>query len=69
MLKDQDCLKNLYPTIIQKIAKTGLVEHGIPILEPMEIYNLTISFLGALNVILEKGTVSGISGCTFDALT
>lgn len=65
-LKDQDCLKNLYETIVKDIGSKGVPELGIPPVDPIELRNVTVSVLGLMNITLVEGTAIGASGCVFD---
>ncbi|KOB65955.1 DUF233 protein, partial [Operophtera brumata] len=58
-LKDQDCLKDLYGTIVRDIGSTGVPELGIPAVDPIELQNVTVSVLGVVDITLVKGVATG----------
>ncbi|XP_013133358.1 PREDICTED: uncharacterized protein LOC106099372 [Papilio polytes] len=63
-IKDNECFKNSYQTLIETLAEKGATDIGVNKIDPMELKDVHVSILDLLNLTLEKGDVSGIKTCT-----
>ncbi|CAG5028595.1 unnamed protein product [Parnassius apollo] len=62
-IKDDECMKTFYQSLIKKLGDNGAPEIGINKIEPMKLKDSTVSILGVLNITLIEGEVEGITSC------
>ncbi|XP_047990479.1 uncharacterized protein LOC125229638 [Leguminivora glycinivorella] len=65
-IKDGDCLKDLYQTVLQDIGKNGIKELSIPPIDPIELKNVTVNMLDQLEVTMVDGIATGVKNCIFN---
>ncbi|XP_072932632.1 uncharacterized protein [Epargyreus clarus] len=65
-LKDSECQRSLYETIVAKIGKHGMPELGIPSLDPMILKDVSVSVLNTVNLTMVDGVAKGIKKCMFE---
>lgn len=63
-INDGDCQKDMFQTVIRDIAKTGVPELDIPILDPIALQNVSVAILNVIDITLVEGTAKGIKDCT-----
>ncbi|KAG6447747.1 hypothetical protein O3G_MSEX005157 [Manduca sexta] len=65
-LADNECMRDLYQTIIRDIGKTGIKELNIPPVDPIQLRNVSVSIANLLNITLVEGVAKGIKDCVFN---
>ncbi|CAH1636536.1 unnamed protein product [Spodoptera littoralis] len=65
-LKDNECLRDLYETVIRDIGKHGIPDLNIPPVDPIRLTNVTVSVLNVVNITMVEGVAKGIKDCLFE---
>ncbi|KAJ0183217.1 hypothetical protein K1T71_001193 [Dendrolimus kikuchii] len=68
-LADNECMRDLYQSIVRDIGKTGIADLNIPPIDPMKLKNVSVLVANLLNITLVDGVVKGIKDCVFDKFT
>lgn len=65
-LNDDECLRDLYETVIRDIGKHGIPDLNIPPVDPIRLTNVTVSVLNIMNITMIEGVAKGIKDCLFE---
>lgn len=60
---DEDCQKELYRSILEEIADSGIPDLGIPAIDRFEIKDKEIVALGLIKVAMPDGVAKGFKSC------
>ncbi|XP_068617296.1 uncharacterized protein [Battus philenor] len=67
-MKDDECMREFYQSLILSLGDNGAPEIGVNKIDPMELQNESVSVLGILNMTLIDGFITGIKSCAIKSL-
>lgn len=62
-IRDNDCQRELFQTVLSSIGKTGVEELGIPPIDPLELNDVSVSVADLLDITLVDGIAKGVKDC------
>ncbi|CAG9787829.1 unnamed protein product [Diatraea saccharalis] len=65
-LKDTQCQKKLFQTVLKERSKTGIPEYNIPIFDPITLKDVNLPVLDIANLTLVEGKIKGLSSCVLN---